>query len=265
MPRTCREPSKTGVYHAMVRGNERKKIFMSDEDRERFVSILREKSRQKEFSILAYCLMDNHIHLLLQEGKDQLNRIMKRISVSYVFYFNKKYKRTGHLFQDRFKSEPVEDERYLLSAVRYIHNNPVKAKLVEDPAQYRWSSYGEYINSDDAGDGLINRDFILTMFSVDKAKAIKMFIEFSKEVSNDRFIDIEEKTGQEKTIQTEAEVWAFIEDFLIQKGQSGLDKEWRENKRLRNELIRDLKANSVLTIMEIAKILGFDRNIVQRA
>lgn len=160
MPRVSRQLSETGIYHVMLRGNERRKIFLSDEDRKRFIEILSEKSRENEFSVLAYCLMDNHVHLLIREGKNQIDRVMKRIGVSYVYYFNKKYKRTGHLFQDRFKSEPINDDRYLLAAVRYIHNNPVKALIVQEPDRYQWSSYNAYISKDNTGSGITDRDLI---------------------------------------------------------------------------------------------------------
>ncbi|MHB8918486.1 MAG: REP-associated tyrosine transposase, partial [Desulfocucumaceae bacterium] len=193
MPRVSRKLSKTGIYHVMLRGNERRKIFLCDEDRKRFIDILREKGREKEFSVLAYCLMDNHVHLLISEGKDQINRVMKRIGVSYVYYFNKKYKRTGHLFQDRFKSEPIKDDRHLLAAVRYIQNNPVKANMVEEPAQYQWSSYREYLGNKNSERGLTDRDFILKMLSENEEHAIKQFIKFSKEQAKDEFIDIKEE------------------------------------------------------------------------
>jgi REP element-mobilizing transposase RayT len=85
--------------------------------------------------------MDNHVHLLINEGDDEIGKIMKRINISYSYYFNKKYGRIGHLFQDRFKSEGIDSDAYLLSVVRYIHNNPVKAGLVKNIEEYKWSSY----------------------------------------------------------------------------------------------------------------------------
>lgn len=89
--------------------------------------------------VYAYCLMDNHVHLLLNTNHDDLAVIMKSIAVRYASFYNWKYSRTGHVFQDRFKSEPIEDERYLLAVVRYIHNNPIKAGMIEKPADYEWS------------------------------------------------------------------------------------------------------------------------------
>ena len=264
MPRISRKLSKTGMYHVMLRGNEQRKIFLYDEDRKRFIETLREKGKEKEFSVLAYCLMDNHVHLLIREGKDQINRVMKRIGVSYVYYFNKKYKRTGHLFQDRFKSEPINDERYMLAAARYIHNNPVKAKIVEEPDQYRWSSYNEYLGRENADSGLTNKDIILQIFSNDEKIAVKQFVSFTREQSDDEFIDIKEETAPERVIQNEAEALSYIDNFLVEKGQKLTGKEWTEDKSVRNDLIRSLKDNSTLSTRKIAAIMGINRNTVQR-
>ncbi len=130
MPRQQRNKSKSGYYHIMIRGNERKNIFLDEQDKSRFVEILNDKKKSVSFYLQAFCLMDNHVHLMISEGVDDIARVMKRITVSYVYYFNKKYKRIGHLFQDRFRSEVVEDDNYVLSLARYIHQNPVKAGIV---------------------------------------------------------------------------------------------------------------------------------------
>ncbi len=89
--------------------------------------------------------MDNHVHLMISEGTEDLSKIMKRINVSYVYYFNQKYKRVGHLFQDRFKSENVEQDLYLLALARYIHQNPLNPPLVKKVSDYKWSSYNSYM------------------------------------------------------------------------------------------------------------------------
>lgn len=263
MPRVSRKLSKTGIYHVMVRGNEQRKIFMDDGDRKRFIDTLFEKSKEQEFSVLAYCLMDNHLHLLIREGNDRINRVMKRIGVSYVYYFNKKYRRTGHLFQDRFKSEPINDDRYLLAAVRYIHNNPVKANIVQEPAQFQWSSYNSYMGNNNAY-SIKDRGFILKMFSDNEEQAIKQFKEFSKEQTDDQFIDVKEDLPPEKTIKNRAEALYYIDNFLRDKGQTGDRKELMKSKSIRDELVRYLKDNSALSTREIAAVMGINRGMVQR-
>jgi len=89
--------------------------------------------------------MSNHIHLVLKEGEEDLGTVFKRIGASYVYWYNWKYNRSGHLFQDRFKSEPVEDDTYFLTVLRYIHQNPIKAGITGNISNYPWSSYAEYI------------------------------------------------------------------------------------------------------------------------
>jgi putative transposase len=111
MPRSGRRLSASKTYHVMIRGNERKAIFLDDEDRAYFVSMLAMKNLERRFAVYAYCLMDNHVHLIINEGEEGISRIMKRLQVSYVHYFNQKYGRSGHLFQDRFKSEAIEDDQ----------------------------------------------------------------------------------------------------------------------------------------------------------
>jgi len=112
--------SETGVYHVMLRGNERKDIFIDDEDKVRFLDMLYAKRERESYYLYSYCLMDNHVHLVLKEANDSISRIMRRITTSYAGYFNRKYKRSGHLFQDRYKSENVESDSYLLTVIRYI-------------------------------------------------------------------------------------------------------------------------------------------------
>ena len=131
MPRVQRVKGEFSTYHVVQRGNEKKKIFRDDEDKAKFLETLAKAREKYNFLLYAYCLMDNHIHLLVNDNGNDISKLMKSINVSYVSYFNRAYQRCGHLFQDRFKSELVKDDRYLLEVSRYIHNNPVKAKMVE--------------------------------------------------------------------------------------------------------------------------------------
>ena len=112
MPRSARKKSESGIYHIMLRGINKQQIFEDKEDSERFLETLYKYKKQCEYEIYAYCLMGNHLHILLKEGKEDLTLMLKRIAGSYVYWYNWKYHRSGHLFQDRFKSEPVEDNAY---------------------------------------------------------------------------------------------------------------------------------------------------------
>ena len=151
----------------MLRGINRQRIFEDDEDRERFLEILK-KAREKDgFDLIAWCLMPNHVHLLIHENAVKLETIFRRIGSTYVYWYNGKYERTGHLFQDRFKSEPVEDDTYFLTVIRYIHQNPVKAGLCEKPEDYAYSSLKNYFEKD----GLHDSQMVLEMMDAEEFKA----------------------------------------------------------------------------------------------
>ena len=120
MPRPIRLKSETGIYHVMARGNRRKNIFHDDEDKNRFINILVQKKKDDRFTLLAFCIMDNHYHLLIREEKESLSSIMKMINSTYAVYYNNKYEGIGHVFQDRFRSEAIHNDAYLLNVTRYI-------------------------------------------------------------------------------------------------------------------------------------------------
>ena len=153
MTRTLRSKSGTGIYHVMMRGVNHQIIFEHPKDYTKFLKLLNQMVHPTDelnhplppnCSIYAYCLMPNHVHILLKEENEGLSSVIKRISAAYALFYNKKYERVGHLFQDRFKSEPVNDESYFFTLIRYIHQNPVAAGLSADVASYPWSSWLEY-------------------------------------------------------------------------------------------------------------------------
>ncbi|MBO4870688.1 MAG: transposase [Muribaculaceae bacterium] len=153
MPRKARAISATGVYHVMLRGINHQVIFHDELDYRKFIKILQSQAHPQDkdgrdlppaCEIYAYCLMTNHVHLLIRECNKSLGQLMKSIGVAYVSYVNKRYDRIGHLFQDRFLSEPVADAGYFIRLLRYIHQNPVEAGMVASPDDYAWSSWHEY-------------------------------------------------------------------------------------------------------------------------
>ncbi len=147
MPRKAREKSSTGIYHVIFRGINKQRIFEEEQDYRKFLYAIKDQQPKSGFELYAYCLMSNHIHLLLKEGEEELGTLFRRIASKYVQWYNGKYDRVGHLFQDRFKSEVVETSRYFLGVLRYIHQNPLKAGMVRDLEEYPWSSYREYFQS----------------------------------------------------------------------------------------------------------------------
>ncbi len=122
----------------MMRGADRRILFSDDEDCLGFIQSLRHAKEYGKCELYAYCLMGNHVHLLIKEGEEPLENVIKRLGVSYVYHYNRKYELRGHLFQDRFRSEPIDTEAYFMDVLRYICQNPVKAGLAKDPQGYRW-------------------------------------------------------------------------------------------------------------------------------
>ena len=189
MPRAPRQRSSSGIYHILLRGANRQEIFHDTEDNARFLEILNKYKNNSGIKVYGWCLMGNHAHLLLQEGKEDLAVTMKRIGVSYVSFYNLKYKTTGHLFQDRYKSENVENDRQLLAVVRYIHQNPVKAGIVKKLEDWKWSSCRDYYNQSAHPSFLLDSDFILKMFAEDNKAAVEEFIKFNKLMTDDTCLD----------------------------------------------------------------------------
>jgi len=189
MARYARIESVTGIYHVMLRGINRQNIFESRGDYYHFKTCLEEVKAVSGLKVFAYCLMSNHAHILAGVGTEPLGTSFKRVGVRYAVWYNRKYNRQGQLFQNRYKSEPITDESYLLAAVRYLHQNPVKAKLCRNACDYEWSSYIDYVSGKD---GLCDTETILGLFSESPGEQIRLFEEFSGEVGNDAFIDIDE-------------------------------------------------------------------------
>ncbi len=129
MPRINRQFSNTKVYHIILRGIDKQDIFLEEMDYKVIIKILKELQEKYQYEIYAYCLMNNHIHLVIYDIDNQLSRIMQSIGIKYSKYFNKKYERAGHLFQNRFLSKNVEDREYFKCLCRYIHKNPQKAQI----------------------------------------------------------------------------------------------------------------------------------------
>ncbi len=263
MPRIQRIRSCTGIYHVMVRGNERKDIFNNNDDKEKFRKILIKTKKKTKLELYSYCLMNNHFHIVIREREESISSIMKRLNVSYAYYFNKRYDRVGHVFQGRYKSEPIEDDRYLISAVRYVHNNPVKAEIVNNPYDYKWSSYREYF---DVKGGIIDRGLVLGIFSEDIKIALPLFEEFSNEENNDNLIDVKTNVNN-KLIEIKGLKAAetYVNEYMKEEKIELAQLKSRSYRTQRNELIKDLWSKSNLSIREIAGLLKLNRGMISRA
>lgn len=145
MPRHTRIHAPNLLYHIIARGNNRQEIFLNQQAYQKFLSILEKAKEKYPFKLYAYIVMPNHFHLLLEVMKDTTSRIMQSILTGYARYFNERNKRRGHVFEGRYKGIICDKDNYLLELVRYIHLNPVRAKLVVNPGQWVWSGHSEYI------------------------------------------------------------------------------------------------------------------------
>lgn len=165
-----------GLYHIICRGNHRQVTFLDEQDYTEFLHRISSYKERYQFLLYAFILMPNHIHLLMEMTDVPLSKIMQGITQSYTQYFNKRHTRVGHLFQGRYKAILCDKDSYLLELVRYIHLNPVRAKMVEKPEDYRWSSHINYYIGSTAG--LVERDFVLHIFSRNMAKAVLAYKDF---------------------------------------------------------------------------------------
>ena len=181
MARQLRIEYPDAYYHVTARGNERKGIFKSDKDRGKFLSYLESAVKRYDAVIHAWCLMSNHYHLLVETPSGNLSQIMQHINGAYTNYFNTKRKRSGHLFQGRYKGILVEADEYALELSRYIHLNPVRIGIVNEPGDYKWSSFQEYAGKRKAPDWL-STEFILGYFDKSEQAAQKQYNEFVEEV-----------------------------------------------------------------------------------
>ena len=249
MSRYPRISSDTGIYHAILRGVNKQQIFECDEDYEQFVRILMRQCGQiadlrpaedrpnelllrqlrgeeepeverpeRHCYIYAWCLLGNHVHLLIKGVGEEIGDVIKRISSSYVYYYKHKYDRIGHLYQERFKSEPVEDWDYFLTLLRYIHQNPLKPRLVKDLKDYPWSSWQEYL-------GMSTRPFCSTA-AVFKRISLKDLTDIVTKpmTENEEEGILEYEPKGKKNGFTDADVWRMIETYSGARNLSEFQK-----------------------------------------
>ena len=188
MPRKARRESQTGVYHVMVRGLNKLPIFKQTREKTRIVNLIRENRSKYEVVIYAYCIMPNHFHLLIKADLKELASFMAKILAAYAKYYNYKHNRIGYVFQDRYKSQCVEEESYFWNCLRYIHMNPSSHAIPEEILKYRHSSMAEYYYMKQ--DIIHDEGFVMmnTRFS-----SSQDFLEFHKMKSRDIFVDIPEE------------------------------------------------------------------------
>lgn len=242
MPRQPRRKSESGIYHIMMRGINKQAIFQDDEDYEKFLDVLKVCKDSGSFAVYAYCLMDNHIHILLKEKSESVSTAVKRISDRFVKWYNSKYQRKGHLFQERFKSEPVEDDSYFYAIMRYIHQNPLKAELCDKIEEYPYTSYREYID---------DKPYICSCSAVYKLISKEDLIKYNNLENDDIFLE-------EKFIN-DAEALKMIKDV---SGCCTVAEFQKMSNREQTECVARLKGRG-LTVKQISRLTGLSISIVR--
>ena len=176
MARKARAEVEGGLYHVITRGNNRRQIFHSSADYEKFLSLLAVQKIKLPFFLYAYCLMSNHVHLLIERQASEVGRIMHRLLTGYAQYYNRRYRRVGHLLQGRYKAILCQSDRYLSELVRYIHLNPVRARIVNKPEDYEYSSHRAYLGLEPTG--MVDVDPVLRHFGSKKIIASEQYRRF---------------------------------------------------------------------------------------
>lgn len=179
LPRTARIKNYAGIYHIMIRSISEVPLFKSNKDKNKYLSLLRKYQIIFHFKIYAYCLMTTHAHFILDCAGADISIVMKSINQSYAAYFNKKYNRHGHLFQDRFKSKLIDSDRYLITLSAYIHNNPHDIEKYKNCIEkFKYSSLGIYLGVFPDSFNIVSANYILSYFSKDAVHAQKYYLEF---------------------------------------------------------------------------------------
>ena len=261
-----------GLYHVITRGNNRRIVFRSHDDYVRFIGMLGEQKSKLPFYLYAYCLMPNHLHLLIEMQDDPVSRIMQRVLTSYSQYHNRKYKKIGHLFQGRYKSILCQTDQYLAELVRYVHLNPVRAKMVKRPERYEYSGHRAYLGLDKTG--LVDAEPVLRHFGGTKKRAVEVYQRFvdaglgerrqdeyyraneGRLLGSDEFLEkIKHRIGEHRAARTRIERMSIEELLSVAERSSGLRLE---------ELSGKSKDRKTVAVREAVIVVGRERGMSNR-
>lgn len=253
MPRKPRIFSSSGIYHVILRSVNQHIIFENDSDYQKFLFILSDCKTNFDIDIYAYCLMDNHIHILLHSSDEDLSHFFQCFETRFARWYNKKYERSGHLFQDRFFSAAIESSSKYLTTLTYIHNNPVKASVCRFPSEYRWSSYNAFYGQKNP---LINVSY---SYDIAGSKDSLLVYFANVNISSDPSDSFAEISPQRKFISDEKALIIFKKVTQLSSTSKAADLK----KTLRNEYIRTLRKKG-LTINQVARLMDVSVATVKR-
>lgn len=245
MPRNARIYAESNYLHVIVQGIDRQYIFSNDELKKAYKLILKKNLSDSNVEILAYCVMDNHVHLLLySERIEYISKLMQKTNTSFAKLYNKVNHRVGYVFRDRYYSQMIKSEIQLFNCLVYIHNNPVKANIVKNMKDYKYSSYIEYLQRKE----LISKKGIELIFG-SGSNYIDTFYEIHKVSEIEDIIDVYDNY----------EDWQYIVNEFIHKTNKTLD-EIKENEEIFAKLLIDLRHKAGLSLRNMAKILNINKD-----
>lgn len=218
------------LYHIIVRGNRKQDIFHEDQDRLLYLDRLAHYKKERDFRLYAYVLMTNHVHLLIETGKTPISRVMQLLNFTYTRHFNKKYGTVGHLFQGRYRGFLCDKDEYLLALIRYLHLNPVRARIAASPDEYKWSSHNDYLSGKA---NIVDTEQVLRMFSENKTSAARLYRKFVLDAVGD---------GKRADIYRGIEQQILGDDLFIEK--------------VRGQIERDIIRPTKVTIEELMHVVS---------
>lgn len=248
MPRKARSNQISGYYHVMSQGINKEYIFQKKSYIEKYKELMLEKSKDLDISILSYCIMNNHVHILINANKiSNLSKYMQRLNTTYSNFYNKINKRVGYVFRDRFLSQEILSEKQLFCCIRYIHYNPVKAGIVKFVSDYQHSSYNEFIGER----YIINDNCIKIVFNdLDTyQETFRKLHNIDRESYDEDFIDIKDKEIEEYI--------KYVENkYKLQANQI------KTNKELLEKIIKTARRTTSTTVRELAEILEVSKSTI---
>lgn len=250
MSRQRRIKAHSKVYHVMLRGINKQDIFLDKQDLIKFIKEVERTKEKYEYEIYAYALMSDHVHIIIYDKNNNMSTAMQSLEISYSLYFNKKYERIGHLFENRFRSKIVEDRSYLKNLVRYIHKNPENAGL----KQYEWTSYNEYLYNEK----MINKNVVLNCFGNTFPEAINNFKSFHENYY--RYQDYD-KDYEFLTSITDEEAIKIIKNILMEEN---LLKIQQYDKNKRNIAIMKILKIEGIKKQQISRIIGISTKTIKK-
>ena len=272
MARKQRIHYEGALYHVIARGNNREYIYKNEEDKEEYIKKVTKYIGKYKAKLHAYVIMDNHCHLLIEVSDTPLSKIMQLIQQTYTSWYNRNYKRSGHVFEQRYKSILCDKDEYLLSLIRYIHQNPVRANI--SGIDYKYSSHKEYIR------GVNNVCLVeeaLSMFSLNKKKAIESYIEFM-DIEDSEVIEksIDDLSPRFENIEAEINKMIFDKKELTEivgsfEKRNEISIEEIKDKyligeklRLRNEFIKEVLKYKAISQVKLSEFLGVSYHLVSK-